>query len=156
MPKHRPGIFDPWRQEAPPEAKPGAVLHEDLDVLESEGATGTTPVRFAGKRGGIVVWVPPGDAEKTGAQAQANLLTALQTLLADTALAPIFCSWSVSLSNPGGATITRISNGPRTVFVVGDYENALDSIVFSLREAARLRESVEKYLTSLGIRPYIR
>jgi hypothetical protein len=52
--------------------------------------------------------------------------------------------------------LTHLSDGVRTVVIRGNYDDAVDAITFAFREAMRTKESVTPYLTSLGIRPYIK
>lgn len=155
MTKKKPGIFDPWRQEAPPPPEPTQAQPVD-DPLDAVGG-GSMPTRFQARRGGLVVWLPEDDNhERVAAQAKTNILVALETLMADRDLFVVFTNWKISSAPQTHDGYTKISNGPRSVYVDGDYDNAIEAITFAFREAARTKPSAETYLTSLGIRPYIR
>lgn len=153
--KKKPGIFDPWRQEAPPPLEPTQAQPADTDSLEAVGG-GSMPTRFQARRGGLVVWLPENEPERIAAQAKTNVLVALETLMADKALFVIFANWGISSTPMTHDGYTKISNGPRSVYVKGDYDDAIEAIAFAFREAARTKTTAETYLTSLGIRPYIR
>jgi hypothetical protein len=151
MTKNKPGIFDPWRQEAP------APTQATAPQPNSEDPVGQVPTRFAGRRGGLVVWLPGTDDEaQLTLAAQTNILVALETLLADPELFQVFHAWNVSSTPLTHDGYTKISSGARSVFVKGDYEEAIDAVTFALRAAARTKASVSEYLVSLGIRPYVR
>lgn len=149
MTRQRAGIFDPWRQEHKAEVAPQLtkVGGDTTEHVEPQ------PVRFAGRRGGIVVWLPGGDA----AQAQTNILFALESLMGDRALFAIFHKWGIGGKEQveGTAPRTVISDGTRMVVVLGEYERAMDAVALALREVVRAKNSVSEYLASLGIRPYI-
>lgn len=151
--KKRAGIFDPWRQERPlppPEPRP-VSLEESGDEAK--------PFRFAGKRGGIIVWLPTQDDARALIQAKTNILAAVIKLLADPALFPIFRTRGIStetIDTDQERYVTHFSDGSRTVVVRGGYDDAVDAITFALREAMRAKDTVAPYLTSLGVRPYIK
>lgn len=153
--KKRAGIFDPWRQEKPP-APAGPTLAQPVGEQQDSVEGGSIPTRFPARRGGLVVWLPEGEPDQINAQAKTNILVALEKLMADRELFTIFNNWGISTSAIVRDTYTKISDGPRSVYVTGDYEAAIEAITFAFREASRSKPSVEKYLTSLGIRPYIR
>ena len=153
MTKKRAGIFDPWRQERPaPVVTPRPIRSEDT----LDGAA-FQPVRFAGKRGGLTVWLSGGDAELILKQAQTNVLAALLHLMSNKKLHPIFINWGImgKEHTEGSAPRTVMSDGTRMVVVLGEYEKAMDAIAFALREATRLDPKIGEYLLSMGIRPYI-
>jgi len=158
MAKKKAGIFDPWRQErAEPVAKT-EPLHVDAYTTDSVSSDPSQPIRFAGHRGGVTVWVPSGPTELMAKQAQTNLLAALLHLMANRKLYTIFNKWG--LRNDRGSDFERepwtvMHDGTRTVVVRGDYARALDAVTFALREASRTDVKVEPYLLSLGVRPYI-
>lgn len=151
--KKRAGIFDPWRQERPappPDPKP---------VSLEESGDDARPFRFAGKRGGIIVWLTTRDDKHALMQAKTNILAAIIKLLADPALFSVFRTRGIStetVDTEQERYMTHFSDGARTIVVRGGYEDAVDAMTFALREAMRTKESVAAYLTSLGIRPYIK
>jgi len=149
MTKQKAGIFDPWRQTHEP-----AITPQTVDKSDTTGNPDPAPVRFAGRRAGVIVWLPGGDP----AQAQANVLFALESLMADKALYSFFTARGVlgGKEHVEGASLrTIMSDGSRTVVVLGDYQTAMDSIAFAFREVSRAKSQTVEYLTSLGIRPYI-
>lgn len=154
MTKKKTGIFDPWRQEAPPPPEP--IHAQDLEAQLDAVSAGTTPTRFAARRAGLVVWLPEVDRAQTVEQAKTNILAALEKLLADPSLASIFQRWRITPDGTLGPGVSKISSGARHVWVGGDYEDAIEAIAFAFREASRAKPSVETYLISLGIRPYVR
>ena len=155
--KKRAGIFDPWRQERPPpvvQVEPVLVKpsgDDDVDTAASQ------PVRFAGKRGGLTVWLAGVAPDRAALQAQTNVLAALLHLMNDKRVHPIFVNWGILNKDhtTGPAPRTVMNDGVRIVVVLGDYEKAMDAITSALREATRLDPKVGEYLLSLGIRPYI-
>lgn len=154
MVKKKAGIFDPWRQERPaPVVKTEPVR---VDINAEEEAL-QQPVRFAGRRGGLTVWLSGADPEVTTRQAQTNVLAALLHLMADKKLHHIFLNWGVLNKDhaDGAEPRTVMSDGTRTVVVLGDYEKAIDAITLALRESTRQDPKVGAYLLSMGIRPYI-
>lgn len=153
MAKKRAGIFDPWRQERPaPVAKtePMRVNSNAEDVV-------LQPVRFAGKRGGLTIWLSGENPELVTKQAQTNVLAALLHLMGNKTLHPIFVNWGIAGKDhvEGAAPRTVMTDGTRVVVVLGDYEKAMDAITLALREATRADPKVGEYLLSMGIRPYI-
>jgi hypothetical protein len=153
MAKRRAGIYDPWRQGGD---EPEVVPREPVAVDTVEATAPPAPVRFAGRRAGVTVWLP-GDTEDFSLQAQTNVLAAVQSLMQDTELFPIFRSWEIYGPDlvAGISERTVMSDGTRTITVIGDYHRAMDAVAFALREAARKKETVARYLASLGIKPYI-
>lgn len=153
MVKKRAGIFDPWRQERPAPVIRTEPVRVDVNAENVE----LQPVRFAGRRGGLTVWLSGTDPEATAKQAQTNVLAALLHLMADKKLHHIFLNWGVvGKDHIDGADLrTVMSDGTRTVVVLGDYEKAMDAITLALREATRQDPKVGDYLLSMGIRPYI-
>jgi hypothetical protein len=154
MAKKKAGIFDPWRQERPESVanlEPLRVNHH----TEDGGAP--QPVRFAGRRGGLTVWLTGANPDATARQAQTNVLAALLHLMADKKLHQLFLNWGVLNKDhtEGAQPRTVMSDGTRTVVVLGDYEKAIDAVTLALREAVRQDPKVGDYLLSLGIRPYI-
>lgn len=153
MAKKRAGIFDPWRQERPDIVVPVEPQRVSTDP---EDAGTLQPVRFAGRRGGVTVWLSTSDPANQQAQARVNLLAALTHLLTNKALTPTFVTWGIaSRSFADGKLETSMSDGVRTVVVRGDYVQAVDAITFALRDATRLDARTGDYLLSLGIRPYV-
>jgi hypothetical protein len=153
MIKKKAGIFDPWRQERPPPPP------EPVPVSLEESGDAAMPFRFAGRRGGVIVWLPRQDEKKALPQAKTNILAALLKLLADPSLFPIFRTRGISTDTTDTSAeryLTHLSDGVRTVVIRGNYDDAVDAITFAFREAMRTKESVTPYLTSLGIRPYIK
>lgn len=150
----KPGVFDPWRQEAPAPPPQALPANRIVDSPEENAGAGQWPIRFAGRRAGVVVWLNEGDAEQVSAQAKTNILVALEKLMSDHSLDSIFSRWGITKTEDKGST--KISDGPRSVFIRGDYEASLDAISFAFREAGRVHDRHEKYITSLGIRPYVR
>ena len=150
----KPGIFDPWRQEAPPMPEPQSA--RPVDGPEDNYGVGQHHIRFAGRRAGFVVWLNEDDPERIVAQAKTNVLVALTKLMGDQSLYAIFHKWNITHEPVARDNYTVISDGGRKVCVQGDYEAGIDAIAFAFREAARTKESVEKYIISLGIRAYVR
>ena len=156
--KKKAGIFDPWRQTRPePEAAP-PLEPKPIGVESAVEAMDdvTQPVRFAGKRAGVSVWLSGEDPKTLVPQAQTNVLAAVTSLMAKPTLFKIFSRWGISdPTTAGKEQHTRMTDGTRTVVVVGDYPKAMDAIAFAFREAMRTDPKVESYLLSLGIRAYI-
>lgn len=152
--KKKAGIFDPWRQERPPPPPAPAPTPVSLE----DSGDDARPFRFAGRRGGVIVWLPPKDPVKDVEQAKTNILAAVVKLLGDPALFPIFRTRGIfteALESDGPAT-THLSDGVHTVVVRGEYTDAIDAITFALRESMRAKDTVPQYLVSLGIRPYVK
>lgn len=154
MTKRRAGIFDPWRQESP--VDPVVTLPEPLLVDATVGDDVQQPVRFAGRRAGVSVWLLGDNRAVLSKQAQTNVLTALLALKAKPALAATFATWGIQDTVPqtAGVKYTTITDGVRTVIVRGEGAQAMDSVALAFREAARLDPDVQRYLLSLGIRAY--
>lgn len=151
--KKKAGIFDPWRQERPP--PPPAPSPVSLEESGDEAM----PFRFAGNRGGMIVWLPPQDPETASDQAKTNILAAVVKLLADPSLFTIFSTRGISAetqdTDPSMYT-THLSDGVHSIAVRGSYTEAVDAITFAFREAMRAKNTVPPFLTSLGIRPYVK
>ena len=156
MSKKKAGIFDPWRQETEPLEEVPEPMRVNVDP-ESMSAGATQPVRFAGKRAGLSVWIAHDNPEQAADQAQTNVLAALIELMTDEKLVGIFTKWGIGGDElvGGSAAHTVMSDGVRTVVAPGDYTKALDAVALALREAVRVKPKTNDYLLSLGIRPYI-
>lgn len=155
--KKKAGIFDPWRQTRP-EAAPAPLEAKTVGVTESVEAHDdvTQPVRFAGRRAGVSVWLTGDNSEVLVKQAQTNVLVAITTLMAKKNLFAVFNTWGIGDEARAAKEQHLVMNdGLRTVVVLGDYPKAMDAIAFAFRESMRTDPQVESYLLSLGIRAYI-
>ncbi len=162
--KKRPGIFDPWRQEAPPPVDETPARRTVGDPLPGDESEELTCVQFNGIRAGIYVWIPARgtDPATYSAAGRSLLVDLLHRIYAQDGAAAIFKSWGIYLGEVSQPNPVVLGDGPKKVTVsvaVADdrtVPRAVDNLTLALREVSQRSPAVSEVLSALKVRPYLK
>jgi hypothetical protein len=147
----KPGVYDPWRQEAPPTEVPKV---RDLDDTHPEESC----VNFKGLRTGINVWLPQDEYEHPDVQAQHIMVACVRALTTTEVQRLLFASWGVYLTPREGAVKLGDKAGYLYVVVPEDraQERAVDALALAFRAAQNEKDSpAAAVLEKSRVKPFV-
>lgn len=151
----RPGVFDPWRQEAPaPTASEATPIQDDQ---EPEADDGLNRVLFEGAVGGISVYVPE-DANDPVAVARSQLVDVVFKLIDTTKGGRVlFERYGIGTIKSSAPAHTRISDGVRNFYISNEHTlNPTTALTLALREAQRELPGAPAVLETAHVVPFIK
>ena len=143
----KPGVYDPWRQQA---AAPKAPKVRDPDEPRPEEVC----VNFVGLRTGINIWLDADEHEHPDIEAQRILTECVRSMMSQTVMRYLFESWGIYLTPQKGDVLV----GGLHIVVPEDRakERATDALALALRAAQNAENSpAEQLLEKARIKPFV-
>lgn len=159
--KRRAGIFDPWRQDPPPQtSEPSARKRQPEPDRDGAVIPPRYCIQFDGLRAGVHVWtLAEGDAGS--AQARSILVDLVHRIAAREGVSKILQSWGIFLGTPPQANPVVLVAGDKKMTISAPAEDrvvprAIDNLALALREVSQQFSDVRDLLVALKIRPYVK
>lgn len=159
--KKKAGIFDPWRQSAPPpvDETPARKTPTETPV---EGNPPQHCVQFAGIRAGIFVWLDDQGDEDSN-RARATIIGLVHKINVREGIAKILGSWGVFTGTPKQPNPIVLVDGDKKMTISVPVEDpdrlvprAIDNLALALREVAQQFPDVRDTLAALKVHPYVK
>lgn len=164
--KKRAGIFDPWRQEAPPAVdntparKTPSSEHPAIDDTWSPPET---CIQFNGIRAGLFVWLVLDGSSDESARARKVLVDFVHRVGVREGVDKILQGWGIYLGTPKQPNPVVVDGGDKKITVsvpVDDPERlvprAIDAVSLALRELAQQFPDVRDTLQAVKLKPYLK
>lgn len=158
--KKKAGIFDPWRQSAPPPLDETPERKPPFEVNDEPAKEHC--VQFAGFRAGIFVQLE--DTGDDGSQrARTVLIDLIHRISAREGIAKILNSWGVFVGAPKQPNPIVLGEGEKKMTISVPVEDpdrliprAIDNLALALREVAQQFTDVRDTLVAIKVRPYVK
>lgn len=162
--KKRAGIFDPWRQEAPPpvDHTPARKTPTDHPSVDDTVTLPENCIQFNGLRAGLFIWLPtePGD---DSARARKVLVDFVHRIGVRDGAEKILHGWGIYLGVSKQANPVVVDGGERkmTISVPEDaperlIPRAIDAVALALRELSQQFPDVRDTLNAVKLKPYVK
>lgn len=156
--RRKPGIFDPWRQEAPKaeprlEKKPPPSDPTEVEVLHA--------VQFVGIRAGITAWVSSKVEEDRVLAARESIAALVLKFLASPVREHLL-SQGIQEGWVDKPHVVHIGGHPHRISVETNSEGdrtagrAIDNLALALRHVLQNYPSLEPLFTAARVRPFIK
>jgi len=158
--KKKPGLFDPWRQAAPPPLDETPTRKTPTEFARNDSA-GERCIQFNGLRAGVYVWMSPKE-EDDSLRARAMLVDVIHRISSREVIAKILHSWGVYTGTPKQPNAVVLASGDKKMTISSPASDerlvpgAVDSLSLALREIAQQFPDVRDMLSALRVHPYLK